>query len=62
VMGGAGSAEEKGEGRMLIDQLIAPGRGQSRRKMHALTKEQSVISSGRREAKCMGSGSSPEGF
>ena len=33
---------------MLINQLIAPGRGQSRRKMYALTEEESVISSSRR--------------
>lgn len=62
MVGGAGNAEEKGEGRMLINQLIAPGRGQSGRKMYARTEEESVISSGRREGKCMGSGSSPEGF
>lgn len=62
MVGGAGNAEEKGEGRMLINQLIAPGRGQSRRKMYALTEEESVISSSRREGKRAGSGSSPEGF
>lgn len=63
MVSGAGNTEEKGEGRMLINQLIAPGRGQSRRKMYALTEEESVISSSRREGKCAGSGSSsPEGF
>lgn len=51
MVGGAGNAEEKGEGRMLINQLIAPGRGPRGRKMHALTEEESVISSGSRERK-----------
>lgn len=47
---------------MLINQLISPGRGQSRRMTGVLTEEESVVVSSRSEGRSTGSGSAPEGF